>query len=131
MFPSRLRLRGAVQWYACRSRCRPGLSFLVALAAFALAAALAVFSLSILGLAVLGLVILALTALAVGTAAALARGEIGGRRAIVGADQNLGAVGQIAGTLVTSVEMKNLTMPMKSRERCTRKRSANFASTVR
>src|SRR3981189_1219440 len=95
IFPSRLRLRSTVRRYACSCRGRSGLAFLVALAAFALATVLAslalpvlllavlglsVFRRAVLGLSVLGLTILALAALAVGGSAALARGEIGGRR---------------------------------------------------
>ena len=72
-----------------------GLSFLIALAALALAAVFAVLALTVLGLTVLGLAVFALTALAIRAAAALARREVGGRRRVVGADQDLGAVGQI------------------------------------
>src|SRR4051794_7285667 len=99
MFPSRLRFRGGVRRHACRCWCRAGLSFLIAtLAALPLAAVLAVLALPVLfltvfGLTVLGRTIFILAALAVGAAAALARGEIGGRGTVVGADQNLGAVG--------------------------------------
>src|SRR6267142_1299169 len=90
LFRSWLRLCCAARRLTCWSRCRPCLSFLIALAALALAAVFTILALSIFGLA-----ILALATLGVGTAAALARRQIGGRRPVIGADQNLGAVGQI------------------------------------
>src|SRR5436309_1769071 len=72
-FRSWLRLRGAARRIRCRRR--SGLALLIALAALAFAAPLA-----ILALPVLALPVFRLAALGIGSPAALARREIGGRR---------------------------------------------------
>src|SRR6266699_4171643 len=95
MFGSWRSLRAAARWLARRRG--SGLTLLVALALTVLALLAETLALTFLGLTVLGLTVLALTVLALHVPAVslLARREIGGRRLLVLADDDLGAVGQI------------------------------------
>src|SRR6267154_2931386 len=93
IWESWLRLRSAARRLAPLRG--SGLTLLITLDLTALALLAATLALSVLGLSVLGLTVLGL---ALSAAAFLARREIGRRRLLIPANDNLGAIGQVGKT---------------------------------